>query len=167
MTEAKEPTAEAIAIAAGVTSRTLFRHFPDMDTLYATLAGDVQRRIADIMDEPFPSHVLNADWREQLDLVIQRRAQIYENLLPLYASSTWLRGPYAYSTSEQNYAFKRRRRRLREILPELISQDKDWFEAIDATLSIDFWMSLRRGQRLSVKRAEQVLKRAVHGLVTQ
>ncbi|MCZ6640815.1 MAG: TetR/AcrR family transcriptional regulator, partial [Gammaproteobacteria bacterium] len=59
------PTASAIADHAGITRRTLFRHFPDMETLHREIILDAQRYAQAVMDEPFPSH-LKEDLKEDL-----------------------------------------------------------------------------------------------------
>ncbi len=37
-----DPTAQAIAAHTGITRRTLFRHFPDMETLHSEIILDAQ-----------------------------------------------------------------------------------------------------------------------------
>lgn len=157
-----EPTAREIAAAANITTRTLFRHFGDMDALYLGLGQDTERRAMGILDEPFAAELAaQADWRELLDVVIDRRVRLYESLLPVYVSSLW--GKYLAASSKQarQVDLRRGRRRLREILPAGLIADEVHFEALVATLSIAFWSSLRRDQGLSVDQATQVLRCAV------
>ena len=52
---------------------------------------------------------------------------------------------------------KRRRARLQQILPEHLVENQLLFEALDATLSIEYWASLRAGQGLSIAKATKVL----------
>ena len=160
------PTAKEIATSAGVTTRTLYRHFSDLGLLFNTLIRDSTTRINAVMEEPFAAdESANHDWRELLDTVITRRVRVYEQQLPLYASSAWLRSPEGLNSDDQRYAIRRRRQRLQQVLPAAIAEDANLFEALDATLSIDFWLSLRRGQRLNQKRATEVLQHAVHALI--
>ena len=83
-----EPTAADIAKRAGLTTRTLFRHFPDMDSLFAEIMRDAQLMAQATMDEPFPVDT----WQEQLGHMVDRRARIYEYLLPLQLSGQLLMG---------------------------------------------------------------------------
>jgi len=162
-----DPTASAIATHAGVTSRTLFRHFPDMQTLHREIILDAQRYAQAVMDEPFPRA---PDSIKQglvpLETVIERRARIYEYLLPLHVSSVYQR--YRSSTTEQAIRsnVRRRRKRLKEILPQAIASDALLFESLDGILSIEFWIGLRQDQQLSVARATQVLQYAVRKMTT-
>ena len=165
-----DPTAKAIADQAGITTRTLFRHFPDMETLHREIVLDAQSYAQTVMDEPFPSE-LQENLQEDLhatdqgpvllQTVIERRVRIYEYLLPLHVSSVYQR--YRSSTTEQAIRrnIRRRRRRLKEILPCAMASDTLLFESLDGILSIEFWISLRQDQKLSVARAKQVLRYAV------
>ena len=165
-----DPTAKAIADQAGITTRTLFRHFPDMETLHREIILDAQSYAQTVMDEPFPS-VGQEDRLEDLhatdqgavalQMVIERRVRIYEYLLPLHASAISQR--YRSSATERAIRrnIRRRRKRLKEILPRAMASDTLLFESLDGILSIEFWISLRQDQQLSVARATQVLRYAV------
>ncbi|MCZ6617017.1 MAG: TetR/AcrR family transcriptional regulator [Gammaproteobacteria bacterium] len=161
-----DPTAKAIAGQAGITTRTLFRHFPDMETLHREIILDAQSYAQTVMDEPFPSdHRGDLHATDQgpvlLQMVIERRVRIYEYLLPLHASAISQR--YRSSATEQAIRrnIRRRRKRLKEILPRAMASDTLLFESLDGILSIEFWISLRQDQQLSVARATQVLRYAV------
>ncbi len=155
-----DPTAREIADRTGVTTRTLFRHFVDMDALQRSLIEDADANAALVMDEPFPDPA-SQTWRELLDVVIERRVRVYESLLPLYISTIWSRDRAEISGARQRRSILRRRKRLKEILPEEIAADRVYFEALDGVLSIEFWISLRRDQGLSVARSTEVLRLVV------
>ncbi len=169
-----DPTASAIADHAGITRRTLFRHFSDMETLHREIILDAQRYAQTVMDEPFPSDLkeglqedLSTTDRKPglLQIVIERRVRIYEYLLPLHVSSVYQR--YRSSATEQAIRanVRRRRKRLKEILPYSTALDALLFESVDGILSIEFWISLRQDQQLSVARATQVLQYTVTRLI--
>jgi len=50
-----DPTAQAIAAHTKITRRTLFRHFPDIETLHGEIILDAQDYAHAVMDEPFPA----------------------------------------------------------------------------------------------------------------
>jgi AcrR family transcriptional regulator len=158
-----DPTARQIADQAGITTRTLFRHFPDMEVLHRSFIEDTEASASLVMDEPFPDRAPD-QWQQLLEVVINRRARVYESLLPLYISMIWSRYRAAASDSMRHKGIARRRSRLKEILPESIGGDPTLFEAIDGVLSIEYWISLRRDQRLSVARAAGVVGLAVQKL---
>jgi len=87
-------------------------------------------------------------------------------MLPLYISMIWSRDRASASDSIRRQGITRRRKRLREILPDEISEDSMVFEALDGVLSIEYWVSLRRDQRLSAARATRVVRMAVEKLTT-
>ncbi len=157
-----EPTAREIAAAAQITTRTLFRHFGDMEALYVDLGRDTERQVMAILDEPFADDVdAEADWRAFLEVVIERRVRLYESLLPVYVSSLWGRYMAASSKQARQADLRRGRRRLREILPAELLADEAHFEALVAVLSIAYWSSLRRDQGLNVAQATRALRCAV------
>ena len=163
-----EPRANQIASAAKVTPRTLFRHFPDMGSVYRSLVEEAESGASKVMDEPFPESSERDEsvrWRELARVVCDRRVRVYESLLPLYASKIWdqYRGESARK-ARPSRGISRRRERLKQVLPQRVRDDAILFEAIDAVLSIDFWLSLRRDQRLSVGRASKVVSQALEKL---
>jgi AcrR family transcriptional regulator len=160
---ALDPTAREIAEMAGITTRTLFRHFPDMEALHRSFIEDTEASTSLVMDEPFPERSED-EWQQRLDVVIDRRVRVYESLLPLYISTIWSRYRAAASGSLQRQGIARRRKRLREVLPGVIAADPIVYEALDGVLSIEYWISLRRDQRLSVERATSVVRMAVEKL---
>ncbi len=160
-----EPTAREIAAQAGITTRTLFRHFTDMDALYRSLIEDARTKATAVMDEPFDVAGVST-WQDQMQRVVERRVRIFESLLPLYASTIWSRYRAAVDDLGSRKGVLRRRKRLRDILPGHIAEDGSRFEALDAVLSIEYWISLRRDQRLSVARARRALAVAVEKLTS-
>ena len=152
-----EPTAEQVAERAGLTTRTLFRHFPDMQSLYLEVITEGRELAFAVMDEPFPT----GSSAELLRTIVARRARVYEHLLPLQISRTLLLHRSDQAQSDTRNDVIRRRKRLREILPGQVTADPLLFEAIDGVLGIVFWMSLRRDQKLSAQRAEEVMLHAV------
>ncbi len=158
-----DPTGNEIAGRAGVTTRTLFRHFADMEALHRSFIEDTQASAAQVMDEPFPEAPAE-QWQQLLKTVINRRVRVYESLLPLYISTIWSRYRATGLGARHRDGIVRRRKRIRDILPTAIAQETALFEALDAVLSIEYWISLRRDQRLSVAAATRAVTVAVEKL---
>ena len=49
-----EPTAEQVSHRTSLTTRTLFRHFPDMKSLYLEVLSEGRELALAVMDEPLP-----------------------------------------------------------------------------------------------------------------
>ena len=73
-----EPTAQQVAERAEVGVRTVFRHFSDMETLYATMNERLTDRIAHLFAERAPEGPLS----ERIRGVASRRARIYVEIEP-------------------------------------------------------------------------------------
>ena len=158
-----DPTARQVADTADITTRTLFRHFPDMASLHRGLIEDAEASAAQVMDEPFPDGTTD-QWQELLQIIVERRARVYESLLPLYISPIWTKYRMAVSGSTKPPGVRRRRERLRSVLPAAIAEDSILFEALDGNLSIEYWASLRRSQRLSAATAKRVVSLSIERL---
>ena len=151
-----EPTAEQVSHRTSLTTRTLFRHFPDMKSLYLEVLSEGRELALAVMDEPLPP----GNTTQMIRTIVERRARVYEHLLPTQISRTMLLHRSDQAKSDTRNDVKRRRKRLRAILPPEAIADPLMFEAIDGVLGVMFWVSLRRDQKLSAKRAQEVMLRA-------
>jgi AcrR family transcriptional regulator len=152
-----EPTAESVAKLAGVTMRTVFRHFDDMEALHREIVADLQVQTDALRVAYDPSR----DWREQFDELILRRTGIFEKYMPqiLWAQALRLRSP-AIEEDVQVY-FKRMRESLKVRLPKKFIANADAFSSIEVVLGWEVWNRLRRDQKLSVKKATRVIQNLV------
>lgn len=147
------PTAQTVAERAGVGIRTVFRHFADMETLFATM--DVQLR--ESYEGLFAGGDRAGTLSERILHVIERRATAYEKLSSLMLSTRaqmW-RSPVL----QKNYARNQRglRKDLADWLPEVADLPALRREAVDAATSFETWNRLRSHQGLSVKASMDVV----------
>ena len=70
-----QPSAEAVAVRAGVGVRTVFRLFNDVEGLHRGLQQVMDERLAPIYDEP-----VRGTLAERLDQLVARRAVVFEKL---------------------------------------------------------------------------------------
>ena len=152
-----QPTAQQVAERAGVGIRSVFRHFDDMEALFATmderLSADARPLLRDGARE--------GSLRERARAMIARRARLFERIGPYKRSanvqrwrSDFLRGRHANLVREL-------RADLLRSLPELERAPAETLEACDLFASFEAWDRLRSDQRLSRERAEVVLERAL------
>ncbi|HEX7851880.1 MAG TPA: TetR family transcriptional regulator [Sphingomonas sp.] len=150
------PSAEEVASRAGVGLRTVFRHFTDMESLYAAMTG----RLAEHYEMwliPFES----TEWQGQLIEAIERRTTTYERLLPFKRAGDAHRHTSPAIQSEHARMLVMMRNRLRSFLPLAITDDVVCFETIDLMLSFEAWQRLRDEQGLSIDLARQIVLREV------
>jgi AcrR family transcriptional regulator len=155
------PSAEAVAEHAGVGRRTVFRLFNDMDGVYRELHAIMVTRLQPMFLAPFTGRT----WRERLDEVIERRARMYEEMLPIKSVADAHRFRSNFLQAEHKKLTRLQRDTLLAILPQALAAQAEKVEALDLTLSFEAWRRLRQEQGLSVKRAISVLRRMTRALV--
>jgi len=86
------PSAARVAEVAGVGLRSVFRHFDDMDELYREMGEVIEAQVMPIILQP-PS---GTTWREKLFDIADRRAMVFETILPYRISANLKRfqSPY-------------------------------------------------------------------------
>lgn len=156
-----EPTAEQVSVRAGVAIRTVFRHFNDMESLYREISRRLQARAQTIVEAG-----IQADTpQETLHNLVDRRARLYEEMLPMRLAADALRhrSPFLQEDHDRFVAYARRI--VRDACPAELVDDKARFEAVDALLSYELWVRLRRDQKLSARAAAAVVHHALDALL--
>jgi AcrR family transcriptional regulator len=153
------PTAERIAERAKVSPRSVFKHFPDREALFAAASEIQEGRVRELMgDLPDPSAPLD----ERLDAFIDQRTRFHEFVSPVRRSAL-LTEPFSPVIAEKlqmaraagaahvEHAFAPELDRLRGRARE------DLHAALCATAAWPTWESLRRHQGLPADRARAIL----------
>lgn len=150
------PGAEEVAMRAGVGLRTVFRHFSDMESLYAAMTATLAEQY-EMWLIPFES----PDWQGQLREVVERRTATYERLLPFKRAGDAHRHMSPAIQAEHARVREMMRHRLRSFLPRAIADDAMCFETIDLMLSFEAWQRLRDEQDVDPARARDLVMREV------
>jgi AcrR family transcriptional regulator len=156
------PTAEQVAQRAGVGTRTVFRHFDDMESLYAEMQARLEREVRPLIDGP----PIEGDFDERLKAILARRARIFERIAPFRRSGSSQR--FRSTLLEQGpIEFDRvMRKQLCDVFAlELKRLPDDCTEALDMVASFEAWDRLRSAQRLGRERAQRVVEEAVRGVL--
>ncbi len=153
------PTAQQISDKAGVGIRSFFRHFEDMETLFATI--DEQTR--ESTEALFLGGDRDGTLEERILHAIERYGEGYEkqsNMILSTSAQLW-----RSETLRKNYARYQRglRKDLDDWLPELKQLTRNKREAVDAIASFEMWHRLRYHQGLGKQATIDVL---VGGLKT-
>ena len=156
-----QPTAEQVAKRAGVGERTVFRHFEDMETLYAEINARLQREYRPILQEPIQKGSLET----RVASLVERRVRVFDHALPYFRAAKTHR-PRSKFLSEEYSTTRRllREELVRQLAPE-IEAAGDLVEAIELLLTPDAYDRLRGEQRLGRDRVIQLLEQAVLALL--
>lgn len=155
------PSAETVAERAGVGRRTVFRLFNDMEGVYREMHAIMVARLAPMFAAPFDG----ATWRERLDEVIDRRARMFEEMLPIKSAADAHRYRSAFLQNEHKKLTRLQRQTMLAVLPESLAAQSERIEALDLTLSFEVWRRLRQEQKLPPRQAAAVLRRIVRALM--
>jgi AcrR family transcriptional regulator len=154
------PSAEQVAARAEVGLRSVFRHFKDMESLYAEMTARLSRHYQ-MWLVPFES----ADWRGQLGETLDRRVSTYERLMPFKRAGDAHRHESAAIQAEHARTLELMRSRLKSLLPDNITGDALVFETLDLLLSFETWQRLRVEQHLPADTARALLTAQVDRLI--
>ena len=161
------PTAPRIAERAGVSLRSIFQHFSDLETLFAA-AG--RRHLAQVQEmlEPLPDRDLPL--AERIEVFAAQRARLLEFIAPV-ARAASIQEPFSSQLqSNREFAVTASRREIEKVFaPELdaLGGDErgDVLVALDIAASSPAWEQLRVWSGLDVDAARRVLVRTITALV--
>jgi AcrR family transcriptional regulator len=155
------PTAQQVAERADVGVRTVFRHFSDMETLFAAMNELISAEVNSL----FVEEVQTGSYSDRVEALIQCRMMIFGTLAPYVRSSTIQRWRSAFLQTEHERTIRVMRRDLRRWLPELESVPTEVADALEMILSFEAWNRLRVDQQLSLRRTALVLRRSILDLM--
>ncbi len=158
------PTAQQVAERADVGVRTVFRHFSDMDTLFATMNERLQEAVAGL----FVDAAQTGPLAERVEGLLSRRFELLDRLAPYTRSGALqrARSPFLQAQHERNV--RALRRDLLRWLPELEATEAGNAEilaALELVLSFEAWERLRVDQKLSARRASATIRRITEAIV--
>lgn len=148
------PTAEQVAKQAQVGMRTVFRHFSDMEALYAAMAQSL-----DDQERPyFAGGRRNDIFPNRCRSLIRRRTTSYERI-SVFVHAAKIKGYSSVVIRQREMRLaKEFRADLLDWLPELHAAAPELLDALDMALSFEAWDRLRVQQQLSRQRAVQSIE---------
>lgn len=165
------PTGAELAASAGVSARSVFTHFGDMDSVLAAAA----RRAFDWVVETQPDLPSDLMLDERLDRFTERQAEILERTAPLYRMFRAVRhGSRRQSSPPVKEILagvdQLLRRHLqfvfeRELEGRTAADRTDLMEALVVTSSWNAWEGLRLHQLLPPARASEIMARMLASLL--
>ena len=155
------PTAQQVAERAGVGLRSVFRHFSDMERLFAAMDARLGAEVIPLLVEARPGGAL----RTRASGLVERRVRLFERIAPYKRSANLARWRSPFLRTRHGALVRALRADLLRWLPEVKSAPADLLEALDVATSFEAWDRLRSDQRLSRERAQAALERTVQALV--
>jgi AcrR family transcriptional regulator len=148
------PSAARVAEVAGVGLRSVFRHFDDMDGLYREMGDVIEARVLPIIVQPPAGN----DWKERLADIAQRRARVFEAILPYRISANLKRFQSPYLMQDYRRMLAMETSIVEAQLPARVAQDPVGAAALNVILSFQTWRLLRHDQAMPVETAQAVVK---------
>src|SRR3954470_8051786 len=152
-----KPTARAIATRAGVSLRSVFQHFEDMESLYASCVTLQAERLAP-MHTPIDASLPQL---QRLEALVAQRRRLYERIAPVRRAALVV----APSSSVLQRALAEMAVELRRELAALFARElagparREQLAALEVVTSFDTWDNLRRVQGVSAAAASRVVYR--------
>lgn len=163
------PSAQEIAARAGVSERTVFRHYADLEQLFAAAVSRQARHIAPLLDVP-PTEGRR---QQRVAELVRRRARLYEEVTPVRRAAV-RHAPFhavVRQSLDQLHALLRGQleavlsaelAELTELAPE---QSRELLESLDVVTSWAAWETLRSDQGLGPGRAAAAVERTISSLL--
>jgi TetR/AcrR family transcriptional regulator of autoinduction and epiphytic fitness len=159
------PPAAQVASRAGVSLRSVYQHFDDLETLFRVAGERHRQRVAHL--EPLPE--LPADFRPRVAAYVAYRARLMEAVSPM-ARAAALQAPFSPGIAERQAAARVRHREAlaTAFAPELAGAPEPdrLLHALEAAASWTTWETLRAAMALPQSEAGAVLERLLLSLLT-
>lgn len=157
------PSAARVAEVAGVGLRSVFRHFEDMDALYAEMGEIIESRVIPIIME-VPT---GETWKDRMFYIADKRARVYEAILPYRISSSLKRFQSEYVMQDYRRMLRLETASVEAQLPASVREDGPGARGINVILSFQTWRLLRHDQELPVHEACAVVRRMLRDAMAQ
>ena len=161
------PGAQEVAARSGVSRRSVFRYFDDMDELCRTAIDRHTARVSHLFEVEGLGEGPVAD---RIDRLVEQRTRLFEAIAPV-RRITQLRAPFQpIIATELSGARKRLRRQLEQHfapeLDELKAEERDErLAVIDVLASFESFDLLRSAQGLSQARASEAMRHGLRALI--
>ena len=155
-----QPTAQQVADQAGVGIRSVFRHFSEMESLYAAMDARLETDAVPILRGGSRTGTLE----QRVTGLVRQRAALFERIAPYKRSANLLRWRSRFLQGRHRRLQEGLREDLVAWLPELKGAPADLVEALDLALGFEAWDALRGDRGLSTKLAMAVLERTARAL---
>lgn len=152
------PTAQVIAERAGVAKRSVFHHFPDMDTLLIEAADTQAARFWGVLQTPAADLALV----ERIEVAVDQRARLFDAIGDVRRVAVRHEDGSAVLAGRLADSRAALRRHLDLSLgPELSALDSHVAEGVHVIGSWEAWELLRHQQGLTAESARRTVKSTI------
>jgi AcrR family transcriptional regulator len=155
------PTAQQVASRAGVNIRTVFRHFSEMESLFAAMDARLRSEAEPLFRTGQPKGSIKDRARD----LVRRRVTLFERVANYKRSANLQRWRSPFLKQEHGALVRELRADLLRWLPELEEAPAALVEALDLATSFEAWDRLRSDQRLKREAAQATVQRMVLALL--
>ncbi len=158
------PTAQQVAERSGVSLRSIFRIFDDVETLHATAATRQLSRVRHL----FVDVAAVGTVEERVDAMVEINARLYESVAPVRRAALRT-APESAPLREQ---LRRVRGWLRSEIDRVFAQElateanRPLAAAVELLMSFEAWDQLRTAQELTVDDAAAVVRAGALGVLS-
>lgn len=153
------PTAEQVANRAEVSTRSVFRHYEDMEGLFAEIAGRLREETVAAIEVPV------GDLDERVLTVVENRARMFERIARFKRSEATQRWRSPFLQEHHETLAAELREGLLRNLPELAATGPIRVELADVLTSFEAWDRMRTLQGLGPGEAKAALLTALRRLL--
>ena len=157
------PTAQQVAERSGVSLRSIFRIFDDVETLNTAASARQLSRVRHLFIDVMPTGSLP----DRVSEVVAINGRLYESIAPIRRAA--LRSAAESPALQEQLARARawvRAEVERVFAPELADAPRDTAAALELVLSFEAWDQLRATQGVGPTRAAATVNRIVTSLLT-
>jgi len=162
------PTSKAIAERAGVSERTIFQHFADLETLFSVAA----RRLGERIVRKLEYISAEGPFEERIKIYLDEIVYLHESMTPIRRASR-LHEPFSpvLEHALRSWRDELRRGIARVFGQELVEQPEETRREIVETLALvatwSSWENMRQHSEMPVDRARSVMARGFRALLAQ
>lgn len=155
-----QPTAQEVSTRSGVSMRSIFRLFQDVEALYATAIGRQWERVQPLIGDVPTTGPLG----DRIRAVVETRSRFFETVAPVRR--------FAVRIAPQSPAIRAGLAQLDQLFRHQLAaafaaeaSEPERLDALDAVTSWEAWDRLRRSQQLSATRARLVVTTTLTALL--
>lgn len=156
-----EPTAQQVAERARVGIRTVFRHFSEMESIFAAVDARVEADARPLLT----GGERKGSTLERARGLVRQRCLLFERIAPFKRSGNLKRWRSPFVGGRHRRMVRFLRADLLAWLPELAEAPADVGNALELLTSFEAWDRLRSEQRLGRERAAEAMERAVTAVI--